>query len=149
MGKWFQRMGALFGNGASGAVIESARSRPPLAVVLPPAQPLPHLAPGAAPTESPDVRLPFFEWLLDLGPALDTSLHDSERQLLARLDAVLASDTSRTSLLPRAPAVIPQLLNGLRDERQSAHELAQRVMRDPHLVATVLGWGLATVLLIS
>jgi HD-like signal output (HDOD) protein len=86
----------------------------------------------------PELQLPFFEWLVDTGPVLDTPLHGGEQHLLARLDAVLASDSSRTALLPRAPAVIPQLLNSLRDDRQSAGAIAQRIAKDPHLVAEVL-----------
>jgi len=65
-------------------------------------------------------------------------LLDGERRLLVPLDAVLASADSRAALLPRAPAVIPQLLNSLRDEGQSTTALAERVMRDPHLVAEVI-----------
>ncbi len=137
MGNWLHRVGALFGG----------RARVPR--VTPP-----HARAGAAPTPAPpatapaaatpvldaviDLQLPFFEWLIDAGPALDTALHDRERRLLARLDAVLASDTSRSALLPRAPAVIPQLLNSLRDDRQSAGAIAQRIARDPHLVAEVI-----------
>jgi len=37
-----------------------------------------------------------------------------------------------------SPAVIPQLLNSLRDEGQSTTALAERVIRDPHLVAEVI-----------
>jgi HD-like signal output (HDOD) protein len=87
---------------------------------------------------APDIQLPFFEWLIDAGPTLDSALRDDEQRLLARLDAVLASDSSRTALLPRAPAVIPQLLNSLRHDSQSAGAIAERVIRDPHLVAEVL-----------
>ena len=132
MSNWLQRVGALFG-GRTGAPprVVAARPQPALAIVR---------APVAAPAvvTAPDLQLPFFEWLLGAGPALDTSLHDSEKLLLARLDTVLASDALRTSLLPRAPAVIPQLLSSLRDESQSAEALAQRVMKDPHLVAEVI-----------
>jgi HD-like signal output (HDOD) protein len=61
-----------------------------------------------------------------------------EQHLLGRLDAVLASDKSRSELLPRARAVIPQLLSSLRNESQSTEALAARVSKDPHLVAEVL-----------
>ena len=140
MSNWLQRVGALFGE-RTGALppAVAARSRAALAVVRAPvATPALVAAAATLPETAPDLQLPFFEWLLGAGPALDTSLHDSEKLLLARLDTVLASDASRTSLLPRAPSVIPQLLNSLRDESQSAEALAQRVMKDPHLVAEVI-----------
>jgi hypothetical protein len=130
MSNWLERVGALWGAKPSGAKIPP----PPLPVAVPaPVRP----AVTAAALPETDLQRPFFEWLVG-HPALDTSLHDSERQLLAQLDAVIASDTSRNALLPRAPAVIPQLMNSLRDEAQSTEALAQRVARDPHLVAEVI-----------
>ena len=140
MSNWLQRVGKWFGGRTSAPPPAVApRPRAAFAAVRPPAA-MPAAVAVAEPMTgtAPALRLPFFEWLLDAGPALDTSLHDSEKLLLARLDTVLASDSSRTSLLPRAPAVIPQLLNSLRDDSQSAEVLAQRVMKDPHLVAEVL-----------
>ncbi len=145
MSSWMQRVGAMFGGRANPQVAAAVAARvaptPPVAPVHGPAV-APALSGGEdadpVPTGAADLQLPLFEWVIGAGPALDTTLHDSERRLLAELDAVLASDASRNSLLPRAPAVIPQLLNSLRDESASAQELAQRVMRDPHLVAEVI-----------
>jgi len=85
-----------------------------------------------------DPQQALFEWLLGTGAALDVPLLPHEHRLLARLDAVLADHDSHAELLPRAPAVIPQLMNSLRDERQSAHALADRIAKDPHLVAEVI-----------
>lgn len=140
MSNWLQRVSALIGG--------RARLHPPAAPLsslpassLPVSLPVPRSLPGAPPVAvAPESRwrLPFFEWLVESGPLLDATLHDSERQLLAQLDVALACDATRTALLPRAPAVIPALLSSLRDERQSASGLAQRVTRDPHLVAEVL-----------
>lgn len=137
MNTWLQRMGALIGG--------RARARPPAALSTPPAAPPSTLPPPAASTRPARVaaapsasRRAFFEWLVETGPLIDASLHESERQLLAQLDAALACDATRATLLPRTPAVIPALLGSLRDEGQSAQALAQRVMRDPHLVAEVL-----------
>ena len=139
MSNWLHRVGVLFGGRARVPTVAPLRGRAAVASVHrePPA-PVP--APAATPAFDtvPDLQLPFFEWLVDAGPALDTARHDSEQHLLARLDAVLASDSSRTALLPRAPAVIPQLLNSLRDDSQSAGAIAERIVKDPHLVAEVL-----------
>lgn len=86
----------------------------------------------------PDLRTPFFEWLLASGPSLDTPLQQSEQKLLAHLDSVLACETARSALLPRSPALIPQLLGCLRDEARSSTALAQHVAKDPHLIAEVI-----------
>jgi HD-like signal output (HDOD) protein len=93
----------------------------------------------APPQPAPvNLQIPFIEWLLDTGTTLDVPLRMPEQYLLGRLDAALASDKSRGDMLPRARAVIPQLLNSLRDESRSIEALAARVSKDPHLVAEVL-----------
>lgn len=133
-------MGALFGR----------RSAPPEATHMAShVTPRPGVSPAAAFAASEpaaveetavaiDLRHPFFDWVIGAASAPSDVLLDGERRLLAQLDSVLASDDSRAALLPRAPAVIPQLLNSLRDEGQSATTLAERVMRDAHLVAEVI-----------
>jgi hypothetical protein len=130
MSGWKQRVGALFGG----------RAAPPEAVrMMSPAAPPPSLPAEAAfvagepatddaASAAVDLRQPFFEWVIGAVAAPSDTLQDSERRLLAHLDAVLGSDDSRSALLPRAPAVIPQLLNSLRDEGQSTAALAERVM---------------------
>jgi hypothetical protein len=85
-----------------------------------------------------DLRHAFFEWVIGAVLVPSDMLLDGERQLLAQMDTIVTSADSRDALLPRAPAVIPQLLNSLRDEGQSTTTLAERVMRDPHLVAEVI-----------
>ncbi len=135
-----QRLGALFG--ARGTPADAAHMASRVAS-RPGASPAAVLAAGepAAVEETAivvDLRHAFFDWVLGAVSTPSDVLLDGERRLLAQLDAVLASDDSRAALLPRAPAVIPQLLNSLRDEGQSATALAERVMRDPHLVAEVI-----------
>jgi len=138
MGTWLQRMGALIsGHGQHTPVpVATALERRP--TVSAPANPTPTALAARAAEPSHAWRLPFFEWLLDTGPLDESPLHDSERRLLAQLDTAVANDATRSSLLPRAPTVVPALLNSLRDESQSAASLAQRVTRDPQLVAEVL-----------
>ncbi len=147
MPSWIQRVGALFG----GHPAVHMAAAPPLrhrsvAPIRPRAESA--QAPSTQPVETdspvfvesviPDPQLPFFEWLLGTGPSLDQPLTPNEQRLLARLDAVLAADSSRAELLPRAPAVIPQLMNSLRDENQTAQALADRIAKDPNLVAEVI-----------
>ena len=140
MSGWKQRIGALFGGRT--APHEAGR-------MVSPVMPSPSLLATAAfvasepaaddaPDAAVDLRQPSFEWVIGAVAAPSDTLQGSERRLLAHLDAVLGSDDSRSALLPRAPAVIPQLLNSLRDEGQSTTTLAERVMRDPHLVAEVI-----------
>ena len=123
-----RRIGTLFG--APPAATAGEPPLPRAAVIAP--------EPEAAPAPAEDLSVPFFEWLVDRGPALDTALQDGERRLLAQLDVTLGAADARSALLPRAPQIIPQLLNSLRDENQSTAALAARVTRDPHLVAEVI-----------
>ena len=145
MSSWIQRVGALFGGRSVAAVVAAPRARnrsaalPRLRAAVPAATP-PIDADSSGFGESMilDPQLPFFEWLLDTSASLDAPLLPNEQRLLARLDAVLAADASRAELLPRAPAVIPQLMNSLRGESQSVQALAGRVAKDPNLVAEVI-----------
>jgi HD-like signal output (HDOD) protein len=59
-------------------------------------------------------------------------------ELLARLDAIIASETRRAALLPRAPHVVPQLMKTLRDEGYSSADVAERISRDAVLTAEVV-----------
>lgn len=148
MSSWIQRMGALFGGPtAAPAVIAprprtrpTAPTRPRAAAVVAVAQPQPPdtESPVFAESAIPDPQVPFFEWLLGTSTTPAAALLPHEHRLLAHLDAVLAADSARSELLPRSPAVIPQLMNSLRDEGQSANALADRVAKDPNLVAEVI-----------
>ena len=57
---------------------------------------------------------------------------------MERLDEVIASDTLRAGLLPRAPHVIPQLMKTLRDEGYSSVDVASRISKDVVLTAEVV-----------
>lgn len=140
MSSWRHRVGALFGGRHAPAEAARVASRPAPA---PSRRPDEDSAPGEPTADEAarafvDVRLPFFDWVTDAVATPSDTLQANERLLLAHMDGVLSSDDSRVALLPRAPAVIPQLLNSLRDEGQSTTSLAERVMRDPHLVAEVI-----------
>ena len=51
---------------------------------------------------------------------------------------MIASDTLRAGLLPRAPHVIPQLMKTLRDEGYSSVDVASRISKDVVLTAEVV-----------
>ena len=134
MATWIQRVSGLLGGSAIAIPAAAAApahpgtrsngARPPTA---------------AAQIEAPiDAQVLLFEWLLGCGAAIEMPLTSAEHRLLAQLDEVLASDSARNGLLPRAPAVIPQLLACLRDPGQSSDALASRVAKDAQLVAEVI-----------
>ena len=95
------------------------------------------------PTERHDERqVRFFCWLTGVSaaaaPGPDTAPAAVVGPLLERLDAVIASDALRASLLPRAPHVVPQLMKTLRDETYSSVDVASRISRDVVLSAEVI-----------
>jgi HD-like signal output (HDOD) protein len=57
---------------------------------------------------------------------------------LRAVDAVLARSTLPTDLVPRAPAVIPQLLSLMRQDDLPLASIVERVVRDPLLTAEVM-----------
>src|SRR4051812_6319618 len=59
-------------------------------------------------------------------------------ELLGRVDEIIASETLRAALLPRAPHVVPQLMKTLRDEGYSSADVASRISRDVVLTAEVV-----------
>ena len=67
-----------------------------------------------------------------------TALSPAEAAALALLDQQLADTRTHGQLLPRGPAVVPQLLARLRSNDCSLVELAQHVSRDITLVAEVI-----------
>ena len=139
MSNWIRRVGALFG--ARPAVPAPSACAPhadPPAALARPTPASPPATEVFVESMLPDMQVPFFEWLLDAEPSPEQPLTGPEKRLLSQLDGVLAADGSRADLLPRAPAVIPQLMNSLRDESQSNQGLADRIAKDPNLVAEVL-----------
>ena len=58
--------------------------------------------------------------------------------LMERLDQIIASESLRSGLLPRAPHVVPQLMKTLRDEHYSSADVASRISKDATLTAEVV-----------
>ncbi len=80
----------------------------------------------------------FVCWLLDMPDPSDEALRANEATVLTMLDAQLSMQRSAAELLPRAPAVIPQLMSVLRQDDRSLAALAERVSKDLVLVAEVM-----------
>ena len=77
-------------------------------------------------------------WLLDGPPPRPGPLTAAERALLQPLDLHLRAARLPGDLLPRAPAVIPQLLGLLRQEQPPRAAMVQQVLKDMLLTAEVL-----------
>lgn len=129
MKKWLAR---LFG-GAAGVRADAQPGRAAGAHASPEA------GIAAAPAEpTPDIDLAFFLWLA--GPHVSGAPAGAALILdeLARMARIGDGQTEAASLVPRVPAVIPQLLHSLRDQDSSAARLARQVAQDPVLVAELI-----------
>lgn len=85
------------------------------------------------------IDVAFFAWMVQSPADAQAPLGVREHQALQHLADLVADSDSHTSLLPRAAAVVPQLLARLRAESSSLSELSQHVSRDMTLVAAVIG----------
>ena len=82
-----------------------------------------------------DLDLAFFHWLA--GPHV-TGQPAPDGPVLDELARLARDPHGAAALVPRVPAVIPQLLRSLREEDSSAGALARQVAQDPVLVAEVI-----------
>ncbi len=120
MKKWIARW---FGSAADAAPAAHAAAAPAS-------------APAPLPYRAADVDVLFCQWLLgepDAGPIVG-----AEKLILDELARIGASNSGGANLVPRVPAVIPQLLRSLRDEHISGAELARQITQDIVLVAEVI-----------
>lgn len=113
---------------------------PPAAAPSGPRTDAPPGATAPVPSNPPTAALRplLLPWLLDVGDAEERALSAAETQALAALDAVLALPALPDELLPRAAALIPQLLAMLRQTDLPVQALAQQVSKDVVLAAEVL-----------
>ena len=90
---------------------------------------------SAAPA-APAIDIAFHRWLTDAvrGDATPAA----EARILAELERLAADPAAAGALVPRVPAVVPQLLRSLRDDSVSGGELARQIARDAVLVAEVI-----------
>lgn len=82
-----------------------------------------------------DLDLAFFHWLA--GPHV-SGAPGAETLVLDELARLARDPSAAAAMVPRVPAVIPQVLRSLRNEDGSAADLARQVAQDAVLVAEVI-----------
>jgi len=91
---------------------------------------------AVSPDAGPALDMLFYRWLAGAG-ACDTA-PATETLILAELARLARSPALAAALVPRVPAVIPELLRGLRDDDVSGADIARMVARDVVLVGEVI-----------
>jgi len=125
--EWLKR---LFASPAPVPPAAPAQAAQPAATVLPgqPAAPAPlHVA---------AIDRHFYSLLA--GPGQGEGNPAVEKAILDEMARLVAHPYGAASLVPRVPAVIPQLLGSLRDDSLSGADLARQVAQDVVLVAEVI-----------
>lgn len=95
---------------------------------------------AAADLELPPLRVDrwFYPWLLDLDAFTDLPLSPSETRVLDAFEQLVTGQKSSSTLVPRLPMVIPQLMRSLKDDSVSGAQLARQITKDPVLVGEVI-----------
>ncbi|XYJ08744.1 HDOD domain-containing protein [Telluria sp. B2] len=107
-----------------------------------PARPAAGTGTSAAPAPGTDLDtaraldLAFYRWLA--GPARSEAPPAREALILGELARLAHAPAQAAGLVPRVPAVIPELLRSLRDESISGADLARMVAQDVVLVGEVI-----------
>ena len=141
MKQWLTR---LFGGAATAA---AAQTTPSTSIPATASRPAAAASPdgaaagdeGAAAFDSaaaPHVDLAFYRWLTD--PVRGDADPRAEAGILAELARLARDPAAAGALVPRVPAVVPQLLKSLRDDSVSSGDLARQIARDAVLVAEVI-----------
>ncbi|MDB5805715.1 MAG: hypothetical protein JWN73_3037 [Betaproteobacteria bacterium] len=89
-----------------------------------------------APAHDDEVRALFYRALA--GPGQQEAPPATEKLILDELARLIESPAAGADLVPRVPAVIPQLLRSLRDDSVSGAELSRQLAQDVVLVAEVI-----------
>lgn len=106
--------------------------------------PVPAPAPAAAPASPsglsgvPPIDLPLLFFRTLAGTGSDDVPPQKAQAILDELARLVASPRGGADLVPRVPAVIPQLLRSLRDDAVSGAELSRQLAQDMVLVAEVI-----------
>jgi len=134
IGRFFRK---LFGNrGVAPATDARALSMPvaPVAVGTPVASV--EAPAGALPADEVEDR--FYRLVLGAACSPDPGMSAHEQTLLRRLREAFGGERFDVTLLPRLPAVVPQLMRALRNDASDSRMLAEQVARDTVLVGEVI-----------
>ena len=91
-----------------------------------------HAGPPATSTEIDAI---YYRWLAAAGSAQASK--QAEQQILDELTRLAREPIAGAALVPRIPAIIPQLMRTLQDENMSAADLSRQLAQDVLLVAEV------------
>ena len=87
------------------------------------------------PASSSEIDAIYYRWLAAAGSAQATA--QAEQQILDELTRLASEPIAGAALVPRLPAIIPQLMRTLQDENMRAAELSRQLAQDVVLVAEV------------
>lgn len=97
----------------------------------------PHCAADAASAQqSDDIAVLFYRWLAGAGG--DDAAAAAEKLIIDEFTRLVETPQLGADLVPRVPAVIPQLLRSLRDDSVSGAQFARQLAQDVVLVAAVI-----------
>ncbi len=85
-----------------------------------------------------DVSEAFVGLILGCHPFLDIQINQIEKSTLQQIESLLSAEVFDEKMVPRLPAVIPQLLSSLRSDNASGKHLAEQISHDPVLVGEVI-----------
>jgi HD-like signal output (HDOD) protein len=97
------------------------------------AAPVPEMA--RQPASISEIDATYYRWLAAAGSAQATA--QAEQQILDELTRLVREPIAGAALVPRLPAIIPQLMRTLQDENMRAAELSRQLAQDVVLVAEV------------
>ena len=106
------------------------------AIVSKPAEAAAQLAASAIELDPAALDPAFYRWLTRPGAGVPAA--GSERLLIDELSRMAESPSAGAHLIPRVPAVVPQLLASLRDESMSTSALSAILAQDVVLVGEVI-----------
>ncbi|WP_402720950.1 HDOD domain-containing protein [Janthinobacterium rivuli] len=87
------------------------------------------------PASITEIDATYYRWLAAAGSAQATK--QAEQQILDELTRLASEPIAGAALIPRIPAIIPQLMRTLQNENMSAAELSRQLAQDVLLVAEV------------
>jgi HD-like signal output (HDOD) protein len=90
---------------------------------------------AAQPATAAEIDAVYYRWLAAVGSRHATA--ETENMILAELGRLVGDPDAGAALVPRVPAIIPQLMRTLQDENMNAGDLSRQLGQDVVLVAEV------------